>query len=135
MLEDTFMDEIIQLKEFSKLPKQKTGGNLFFVKKLLLNLYDVKNILKYALLLGSKFNRIDIANILNENIDKITSIFKQHNDFVVQIKEFDFKFTHDKIQEASSSNLSIKNKEIFHKAKFLVQEYKFREAGKFLEDY
>lgn len=157
MLRDTFKDKNIQLNELATLLKEKTGGNPFFVKTLLLNLYDeklisfdiqnqkwiynlveikkidvsanivksvtkqidrlseeVKEIFGFASLLGNSFNLKDLSSILEIELEKVIQIAKKSKEFLIEEKEFNFKFSHDKIQEAFSLIHSLEDREKFH---------------------
>ena len=75
---------------------------------------DIKNILTYASLLGNNFNVKDLACILDLELDELIEITENSIEFIIKNKKFNFKFSHDKIQEAFTLGLSLEEKEQFH---------------------
>ena len=71
-------------------------------------------VLAYASLLGNSFNIENLSSILNRDLKEIIKITEYAKEFIIQEKEFDFKFSHDKIQEAFSLYFSLEDKEKFH---------------------
>ncbi|MEA3290031.1 MAG: response regulator [Campylobacterota bacterium] len=75
---------------------------------------ELKNILVYASLLGNSFNIKNLSSILNEDLDKLIFLVNSAKEFVINTQALDYKFIHDKVQEAFSSYLSADEKTAFH---------------------
>lgn len=104
--------------EIEKIKEVKISDNVVnLVNKKIDNDADkLKNILKFASLMGSVVNIGELSSILGVSRVKLEADLDQHNaiGFVFFHKENCFKFIHDKVQEAFSKYVNTKEKEEFH---------------------
>jgi predicted ATPase/signal transduction histidine kinase/CheY-like chemotaxis protein len=75
---------------------------------------EIKSILTYASVLGNSFNIKDLSCILEIKLNELVEVTKHSKEFIIKNREFSFKFSHDKIQEAFTLGLSSKEKKQFH---------------------
>ena len=104
--------------DIQKIKQKDVSSNVVDIvsKKINDASFEIKEILKYAALIGSEFEVHDVATPLNQKDTDISQVLRehQHMHFVTQNSETHYEFVHDKVQEAFSHYLSEDEKCTFH---------------------
>ncbi|MDF1884439.1 AAA family ATPase [Sulfurimonas sp. SAG-AH-194-C21] len=75
---------------------------------------EIRELFAYASLIGNIFTTKELASILEKELSTLDSTFALHSEFFIHENSNEYKFIHDKVQEAFALSLKQSQKELFH---------------------